>query len=56
MKFNFLKRCKHDWDIVYHIGGEIQNTAFECTECKKHKVEACGSVGKLSYEESNEKK
>lgn len=51
MKFNIFKRCKHNWSIVHHIGGDIQNTAYECDKCKKHKVVYCGSTGKLSYEE-----
>ena len=51
MKFNIFKRCKHNWSIVHHIGGDMQNTAYECDKCNKHKVVSYGSAGKLSYEE-----
>lgn len=51
MKLNIFKRCKHEYVLVYHIGGDIQNTAYECSKCYKHKVENYGIVGKLSYEE-----
>lgn len=51
MKLNIFKRCMHDYVLVYHIGGDIQNTAYECSKCYKHKVENSGIVGKLSYED-----
>lgn len=51
MKLNIFKRCKHEYVLVYHIGGDIQNTAYECSKCYKHKVENSGIVGKLSYED-----
>ena len=47
MKFNIFKRCKHNWSIVHHIGGDIQNTAYECDKCNKHKAVSCGSTGKF---------
>lgn len=36
----FLKRCKHNFVVVAHIGGDTQNTAMKCTKCNKKKVVA----------------
>lgn len=51
MKFNFFKKCEHEWELIYHIGGDIQNTAYKCAKCKKRKVSSYGSVGRLTYDE-----
>ena len=51
MKFKFLTFCKHDYMVMGHVGGDIQNTAFKCSKCGKKYVRNGGICGKMSYEE-----
>lgn len=48
--FHFITRCKHDFILVANIGGDMQASAWQCSKCKKQKVEVHGILSKPDFE------
>lgn len=46
-----LQRCKHEYEIIAHIGGDAQANALKCKVCGKQKVERDGILGYIPFDE-----